>query len=238
MDLPQWSSNTWDSGSVFDILEKSFKTIQLKSYDGTTVHVNKALLVFFSKYYRAALTRNFSEANKNIFDVELSGEHLKLFTTWLHSGKIEEPVAPKGVCVCETYVRLYIFAEQTEILALRRKVIGYLASAPLPKYDTVALILANQPESSPLRKHVLRSYINHWTPEGDTEDNYLESVERDTEGVLPGFMYKLLVGVANREEVDPKRCACCHRQCRYHEHESTEEVNENSRLFKDTDEDE
>lgn len=156
----------------------STKTIMLKATDGTTVGVHKDLLVFFSKYYEPALDGYFPQAAQTIFDVDLSRENLQRFKTWLHTGELAEPEHQEGICDCENHVRLYIFADVVDILALRREVMNYMTAvrAPLPDWGPVRAIFSKLPQNSPLRRLVLRLFIAHWTPEDDSEDEYSEAV--------------------------------------------------------------
>lgn len=59
----------------------------------------------------------------------------------------------KEIFLYELYVRLYIFADQTDILALRREVKNYLVSPyrMMAFYNMIAHIHTSLPESSPLR---------------------------------------------------------------------------------------
>jgi hypothetical protein len=147
------------------------------------------------------------------------------FKIWLYTGEIAEPQWQEGICEAANHVLLYIFADKVGILA-RRKVMDYITlRAPLlPMYDTVRLIFTNLPATSPLRKHTMRAYIAHWSPELDGEDEYAKALEKDTKGVLEGFVEKVQRGVARRaadHDVDDITvCSCCGDACGYHEHES------------------
>jgi hypothetical protein len=181
-----------------DATSRSPTIITLRATDGETTTVHKGLLIFFSKYFKAALEDPFAESTQITLGVDLSGLN----------------------------VLLYMFADMMDILALRRKVMDYITlRAPLlPEYDTVRIIFTNLPETYPLRKHTLRTYIAHWEAGVDGKDEYAKAVSNDTEGVLKGFMEEFQRGVARRatdHDVDSTEdCACCGDACRYHEHES------------------
>jgi hypothetical protein len=209
-----------------DATSRSPTIITLRATDGETTTVHKELLIFFSKYFKAALEDPFAESTQITLGVDLSGLNLHRFKIWLYTGEIADPKHQEGICECANHVLLYIFADMMDILALRRKVMDYITlRAPLlPEYDTVRIIFTNLPATSPLRKHTLRTYIAHWEAGVDGKDEYAKAVSNDTEGVLKGFMEEFQRGVARRatdHDVDSTEdCACCGDACRYHEHES------------------
>jgi hypothetical protein len=211
-NLSQWKLTVPSAAIV-----KSSKTIKLASIeDKVTMLIHKELLCFFSPYYTAALNGSYSEARKGLFKVDLSGEQLESFVTWIYTGKLTEDTLTCGV-------RLYIFADQVDIMALRRDIIVDLADQVLLDYDMVKLIQTNLTHNSPLRRFVLESYITHWKPECDDDDPCVLDSDADPDNLLANFMYKVMRGLADRKEVDPEICSCCSNICQYHEHESKEE---------------
>ncbi|THV82064.1 hypothetical protein D6D26_10288, partial [Aureobasidium pullulans] len=119
----------WRWWTLPDIVGRSSEMIQIQSQGNdddklyrATVH--KELLCFYSTYYTAAIKDQFSEAQKHLFTVELSYEQTRLFVTWLYSGRLEHQ--PDELIDEEDAYALYIFADQTDIIALRRTVMTFV----------------------------------------------------------------------------------------------------------------
>lgn len=96
---------------------RSPEMIQLRSVHGAVQSVNKALLCYFSSYYAAALNGRFAEARQEIFSVDLSGKQLQAFINWIHTGRLDLHIWER-----EDRVKLYIFADLVDVLALRRQI--------------------------------------------------------------------------------------------------------------------
>ena len=203
------------------ILE-STETIKLVSSDGgDSLLVHKELLCFYSKYYTAALKGNFLEAQKDRFEVPLSSENVEAFVRWIYTGQIDDDMP------VDDSIHLYIFADQMDILALRRPLLTGLAEHALLDWDAVKLILTSLPPTSQLHDWIVNSYVAHW--ELDFDDDYpcpLNS-EEDPDHLFANFIYKVMKGIAvrdNSEDVsDRSECWCCSITCYYHEHTSNEE---------------
>jgi len=199
---------------------KSTKTIKLASTeDEVEVLIHEELLCFFSPYYAAALNGSFSEAQKDRFEVDLSGYDLEIFAKWLYTGDVSGDITLVG------NVRLYIFADQVDIMALRRTVVNEFPEGLILYYDTIKLIHTKLPGASPLLKYALACYIAHWEPDDDDDDNdpCILDNETDPDHLLASFVYQVLRGVASRESKNPPGCPCCNDVCQYHEHSSKEE---------------
>lgn len=191
--------------------------------DEVEVFVHKELLCFFSPYYLAALNGNFLEAQKDRFEVSLSGKQLKCFVAWIYTGKLSEPRS----WVCD--IRLFIFADRVDIIALRRDILRGISESDevLPDYGSVLLMLKNITQHSPLHRWVLDAYIAHWTPEDDNGDSSRLDSYKDPDNLLANFIYQNMKGIAIRDnDQDPDDCddcSCCNEVCKYHEHPSKEE---------------
>jgi len=214
-----------------DALSKSSDVIELVSENGKlVVPVHKELLCFFSSYYSAALNGNFSEAQKNRFEVALSVERLKWFKDWLYTGEI--PTDQKHPL---RYMQLYIFADLVDIIALRRDVMGLLIQVTtfLAEYDEVRYVLENVTPHSQLYKWVRDCYSGHWNQESDEEDPCLFNNDTDPDHLLAAFMYEVMKGLAIRGSAQRDQsyegyedwitCSCCNNPCEYHEHSCIEE---------------
>ncbi|KEQ74815.1 hypothetical protein M436DRAFT_20836, partial [Aureobasidium namibiae CBS 147.97] len=113
--------------------------------------MHKELLCFFSPYYSAALNGKFLEAQKHQFEVDLSGEQLQSFVEWIYTGKCAQQQG------WDCYIYLYIFADQVDIIALRRDVLRWLSKSAetLSDYAGVRLMLKNVTQHSGLYKWML-----------------------------------------------------------------------------------
>lgn len=203
---------------------KSSDTIKLIPNDGgSDIAIHRELLCFFSPYYTAALKGNFFEAQKDCLSVGVNKELLDAFVAWIYTGEIESTTRLQALE--ELHILLYVFADQVDVLSLRRQVIDYMTidEAGLPYYRVVLHALTNLPETSPLRQYLLAAYIAHWHPNIDENDSYLEMREEDPSRALPDFLYQVMKGVGFRKKVDAPGCLCCNSACAYHEHESVEE---------------
>jgi hypothetical protein len=216
-------------------MSKSSEIIKLVPNDGgLEVPVHKELLCFFSSYYNAALNGKFSEALKNRFDVALCSEHLKSFATWLYTGEIHNN--EKNTIYWKGLLKLYVFADLVDSIALRRVVINEIVGFDElePRYEHVKFILENVTRHSQLYEWTLASFIAHWKPQHDEDDPCLFDSETDPDCLLPTFMYNVMRGVADRKkDQGSSDRPCCNEPCEYHEHESKEEW-EASMLIKST----
>jgi len=203
---------------------KSTDIIKLAStQDQVVVSMHKELLCFFSPYYSTALNGKFVEAQKDQFEVDLSGEQLQSFVSWIYTGKYtkHEPWA--------FYIHFYIFADQMDIIALRRDILRWLVRSEdiMPDYSSVGLMLRNVTQHSQLYKWMLDTHIAHWTPSCDANDPCMLNSDEDPDHLLANFIYQIMKGIAVRDEAhnpaDLSDCSCCNKICEYHEHESKEE---------------
>jgi hypothetical protein len=197
---------------------KSSEYVKLaSSHDKVVVLIHKELLCFYSSYYNAALNGNFLEAQKDRFDVDLSGENLMRFATWIYTGEVTEAATFR--CI----IHLYMFAGQMDIMALRRNVVGGLIDTGLMMYDQIKLIVLNLTHNSPLRKFVLDSYVSHWEPTSDYNDPCVFDSDTDPDNHMATFTYQVMKGIAVRKKDQGSiDCPCCSDPCEYHEHESKE----------------
>ncbi|CAD0100204.1 unnamed protein product, partial [Aureobasidium mustum] len=196
------------------IKSRSPETIQLRSVHGAAQSANKALLCYFSSYYAAALNGRFAEARQDIFSVNLSGKQLQVFINWLHTGKLELHSWDR-----EDRVKIYIFADLVDILALRREIMT--EKGRMERYREVGLVISHLPRNSPYRRRVVDYYANHWKPEDDMYDP-ISSLEITThrEFYREVVQSEVLANISGRTG-----CSCCTNVCNFHEHESEEEWN-------------
>lgn len=189
--------------------------------------IHRELLCFFSSYYAAALNGKFIEAKNDRFEVDLSEEHLHAFADWIYTGSFNmEFLSETEECL---YVNLYLFADQMDIIALRRSALSNLADQEPLSWESVKVILMNLPETSLLRKFALDSFIAHWEPSNSSMVPQLDnSTNSEYLLALYKFVGEVLTGVALRKFPvnDCTECPCCVNLCTYHEHENEEEWKE------------
>jgi hypothetical protein len=97
--------------------------IELRTSYSWRAHVHKSLLCHYSTYYEAAIFRNFYEATRDYFTLDLDKNCADWFVRWLYSGQLGDrrPQNPED----EDLYRLYIFADEKDILALRRTIMTF-----------------------------------------------------------------------------------------------------------------
>jgi hypothetical protein len=187
-------------------------TVHLRSTYGVLQSVNKELLCYFSPYYHAALHGRFAEAYQKIFDVDLTGKQLHVFVNWVQTGRLELHSWDR-----EDRVKLYIFADFADILALRRQIMT--EPDRMEKYREVGVVISSLPSTSPFRVRIADHYAYHWEPEDDKHDSISAlDIESHRE-----FFNDVVESCARADPEKAKHCPCCGNPCRYHEHVNEEE---------------
>lgn len=183
--------------------------------------MNINLLCHFSPYYHAALQGGFKEARKKSLDVDTDEETLVTVIFWLYHGQLPTAFTSFDSFTRKNYLlKLYIFADRFDILALRRYIISHWASTNwstnLLSFSQVAFAYTNLPTSSPMLRYIVD--VTAWHRAFGADDT-----GRD---VLPlDFVYSVL---ERKDELafrggSVTKCPCCFDTCHYHEHESEEE---------------
>ncbi|THX34798.1 hypothetical protein D6D12_00764 [Aureobasidium pullulans] len=153
--------------------------------------IHKTLLCCYSKYYRAALQGAFAEASSRSIVLDLDPVSCNTLIGWLYSGKL--PTGGRR----EQFFALYIFAGKTDMLVLRRaimtRVVGTKSDGlALPSFEKAALALNSLPQTSPLYRWLLDTYIHDWLPE-----------YKAPEDVLPnGFLVDWLTSLSDHVTLD------------------------------------
>jgi hypothetical protein len=189
-------------------------TVHLRSIYGVLQSVNKELLCYFSPYYHTALHGRFAEAHQKVFDVDLTGKQLHVFVNWVQTGRLELHSWDR-----EDRVKLYIFADFADILALRRQIMT--EPDRMEKYREVGVVIASLPSTSPFRMRIADHYSFHWEPEDDKHDS-IRALDINSHYEF----FNDVVESSARADPDPektKHCPCCGNPCRYHEHVNEEE---------------
>ncbi|THW51757.1 hypothetical protein D6D22_00618 [Aureobasidium pullulans] len=220
-----------------DIVGRSSEMIQIQSQGNdddklyrATVH--KELFCFYSTYYTAAIKGQFSEAQKHLFTVELSYEQTRLFVTWLYSGRLEHQ--PDELIDEEDAYALYIFADQTDIIALRRTVMTFVTDSTAKSLREVYhcdfdKIIPQLPEQSQLRRFLLEEATAFWVDQSwncvrELHDQIV--TDEVLGGPLENFFKQLLEGVSEnveKEKIGEKTIGFPENPCDFHEHTNERE---------------
>jgi len=134
--------------------------VDTKRKAATVVH--KELLCHFSPFYLAALKDGFREATLDVIEVDVNEDVLQHFVGWLYTGQTPSTRSSDFRTTARPIVDLYVFAEWTGNLALRRSIMNTLVPVPrtyrvarLVSHGEVATAFEHLPEWSPLRKYMV-----------------------------------------------------------------------------------
>ncbi|KEQ86726.1 hypothetical protein M438DRAFT_251390, partial [Aureobasidium pullulans EXF-150] len=110
--------------------------------------IHRDLLCHFSTYYTALLKGGFAEAGTDNVTFELDRPQARMLITWLYSGSITEDARYHDI------FDLYLFADMTDIRALRKSIMDHLHKHSHekgnPRLKHVAKVLAVLSKSSGL----------------------------------------------------------------------------------------
>ncbi|KAG9700012.1 hypothetical protein KCU95_g1043, partial [Aureobasidium melanogenum] len=214
----------WTRSEVRGIIATNDDFVELISKDddesGDESHVaevHRDLLCFFAPYYRAIFTGHFKEVAHNTVILEMDQACCSMFVEWLYTGFVPQH-DPWSLC------QLYIFADQTMNLTLRRTIMTQLFDFkfdPSINDPNTAALLSSLPSSSPLTRYVLDRLVHHTRQKGChfRKQEYNDAL---CDGIPVDFARELKTRLAPHREV-PQDCPCCHSPCNYHEHDNTEE---------------
>lgn len=187
--------------------------------------VQRDLLCFFALYYRALLNRKFKEAAHNTVLLDMDPACCKMFVNWLYTGFIPQDEV-RSLC------QLYIFADQTMNLTLRRTIMTQPFDCkfdPSISDPTISALLSSLPSNSSLSRYLFDRFVHHTRHSG----RHLRTREYDDAlyNCIPvEFARKLKTRLAPHREVS-QDCSCCHSPCNYHQHENTEWESSESKLL-------
>ncbi|TIA27451.1 hypothetical protein D6C79_10649 [Aureobasidium pullulans] len=181
--------------------------------------VHKSLLYFYSPYYRALLEGGFPETGQKSVDTHLDDATGSMFVSWLYSGQML-PYTELS------HFELYVFADKTENLALRRSIMTVVVQGSQRQFSELSPILddlkqplTELPSTSPLFQWILNTFVHHWDP---TE--YPPPDEALLKEIPADFFLKVAQEIALKFKNNfTGPCPCCHNYCNYHEHESVAE---------------
>jgi len=125
----------------------------------------------------------------------------------------------------EELFHLYIFADEKDILALRRDVMSELVKkekADLP-YALVALATNSLLPSAPLYKYLVDWHVQHWHPSEEAQSQHYSDYEALPKEFMHLVMCKLALRARAASNPIQSPCTCCNSPCSYHEHVDFEE---------------
>jgi hypothetical protein len=164
---------------------------------------------------------------------------MALFIKWTYTRDLTDS---KGEYNWSDLVDLYIWADSTMILALRRDIMTALHKDHKSSdehwffgYAVIGKVYRMLSPDSPLRGFIVSTHIQHWSPDVDDAE-----VKRQRAAEAPPeFLFAVMEGHASiiRDgdtvasfayaddgvEGDERRVWCCGSVCQFHEHESEEE---------------
>ena len=191
--------------------------IELRTGSGHKAVVHKNLLCHYSLYYRAAIQGQFKEATSDHFDLALHRKYADVLIRWLYSGKLSA-----GVVVPNTEVlfQLYIFADEKDILALRRDIMSELVKREETDLPCALVALATNSllPSAALYRYLVDWHVQHWTPSEAAQDERYSEYEALPKEFMHLVMCKLAIRARTTSKPVQSPCACCNSPCSYHEH--------------------
>ncbi|KAF2651366.1 hypothetical protein K491DRAFT_549215, partial [Lophiostoma macrostomum CBS 122681] len=121
-------------------------------HEEKTYYVHQSLLTTASKYFQAALERDFIEAHeKKIQLPDVDTEIFDIFVDWLYSSKLE--------AIDTNLKETYIFADGHEVPVLGRTVLDatfrILNRPSMPTFRAIAYLYARLPAQSPYLRLVV-----------------------------------------------------------------------------------
>ncbi|TIA38703.1 hypothetical protein D6C79_07800 [Aureobasidium pullulans] len=240
-----WKRNVWRSKTVSRLcVDSDMISLKSKEKRGPKIfHVHRALLCFYSPYHDILLNGSFLEATSPPTEpllMEANANVLKLFVSWLYTGKIHMP----GEHLSQTddddakwytgVTKLYILADWLNCIALERLIVTAQQDHTddfwnLPASKSLGLLSHSSLESSGLYQYYLTVYAQHWVghvrdqthPDGQSIPATLSE-----DPMPPHFAYRVLLmklRTAQNNKDEEKDCQCCHDRCKFHRHESEEE---------------
>ncbi|THW87389.1 hypothetical protein D6D15_06727 [Aureobasidium pullulans] len=233
----------WSSDAVCDIITTKTNLLDCHARGGFHAIIHRDLLSYFSTYYAALIEGGFAEAGTDNIKFDLDYAPATLLVTWLYTGSISRSAQYSDI------FDLYLFADMTDLGALRKDIIDYLfknsSSKGNPDLGDVTKVCATLTMSSGLVRWMVDRYGHHWAPYNTKRPEYTDAVakHKDFFEQVDGshanqFMYECRnTGVAGRG--DPCcdvpvavhcNCGCEQRikrkrpqSCRYHEHATIDE---------------
>ncbi|KAG9590598.1 hypothetical protein KCU77_g4103, partial [Aureobasidium melanogenum] len=222
---PNDSRGHWDPALLSSILSSSTISeamIELRTSCGFKSLVHKSLLSHYSRYYSVAVNGKFLEAKNTFFELELNKQQAEIFICWLYSGRLSDNLLRPDT---KDLLDLYVFADKTDISALRRQIITALVNrrGVHMSLRSIIMIVNSVPGTSPLYRFAVEWYVHHWLPRKAENGRY----DPDYEELPKEFLFTVMCGFSeirdNHQRMKRILCKCCTNPCYYHEHESQDD---------------
>ncbi|THX00147.1 hypothetical protein D6D13_09706 [Aureobasidium pullulans] len=256
----EWKRNNWRSRTaryimidgpspkvrltkpVVSFIASDNRMVMLKSKEKvnpSTLNVHQASLSFYSPYHDTLLNGPFLEGmNPPIepFLVEAGSSVLKLFVTWLYTGRVNmrHPKRLSNVEVADWHLgvtKLYILADSVNCVALARLIVSNFPSYEddlytFPTWSCIGLLSGSSLESSSLYRYYLAVLDAHWcdSVRDDEHEGQFHGDPNGKDPLPPNLAYRLLLRKLQRtQDGQEGDCPCCRDPCEFHRHESEEE---------------
>lgn len=179
--------------------------------------VNRALLCYFVKYFRAALQGVFVASTRGLQPIDT--HHRGSF--WLYTGSLALP--QEDELFYDVAFKVYLFADMYDSLLLRRVAINAIhesaSTGSVPSLGKMALAFENLPPSSLLCQLLLCLHTHHWSP----SHGALQLMRQEITSTLHTFLMRVAIrkASASTSTSHPETTAsayCCSHLCQYHEH--------------------
>ncbi|THX80341.1 hypothetical protein D6D04_04670 [Aureobasidium pullulans] len=211
-------SHTWTSSAVGKIITTTYNMIGCRAGGNFQALIHEELLCYFSPYYTAAFKGGFSEANQGSTSFELTELQAELLIIWLYSGRIEDDINYSDV------LDLYIFADTTDITALRSDIMDHLFKRGLKwrvfDEESVPDHFTTLPPSSGLVRWMVDNFAQCWARLFGSYDSYLKP--RIAAFEIPGEFFDQVRAAYCRDWTEVSEYHF-KTPCHYHEHETVEE---------------
>jgi hypothetical protein len=186
--------------------------------EGVSFHasVHKELLCYYSPYYTTLLKS--SKVKKDTISLDLWKTHAHALVCWLYTGTL-----PGTGDDLDDLMQLYCFADETEMLALRRSIMSRIIESETLDPEELTKYLRALPENSGLFRYLVDKWAVVWN-----QPYYADMSNFDEHEAIPrGFLYKALEKLANMIEDKDKgtTAATLAVVCNYHEHSNVSEWN-------------
>ncbi|KAH3997395.1 hypothetical protein HBI26_202640 [Parastagonospora nodorum] len=194
--------------------------------------VREDLLVHYSKFFRAALTGNFSEArDKTVKLAEDDPKTFEFFAHWLYLQRFPDKSLGDPDRLCElwmnggdenntdNYVTLHVFGDQYDVGKLRSdtidKLVDVLVSRPessLPSAAAVELAFTYLPRASPMCQVLIDAHCFYGNPSLNEDLQDFNCI-----AFLHG-LWRAYADMSKRAEIDSSVLVRELDSCDYHEH--------------------
>jgi hypothetical protein len=200
--------------------------------------VHENLLIYYSKFFRAALTGNFIEAkDKTVRLEEVDPKVFELFIHWLYYQRFPKTDSGDDRDILETwndddiglvctsnYVLLYIFGDKYDVPELRRATVDgllhditMLQDSNLPNSESMSAAFSSLPVDSPMSRLIIECFCRY------SVTDLFDDLEGYNNVKFLQALWRRFCGIRRDTEEDDESIQDYFTYCDYHEHESEDE---------------